>query len=219
MKSPVDACRIHLHFVLSLINSIFRVSSEEWEWLDQKALCSLKGAMVLYDMQTKRRISEISRFRVPRQSTGKNVLFDVENMHGDIVMLVRLEKPFEGDVGTWLDTVAKGKCADIKASASYWQPFGWAAIHLGEELKSCSGSGMMKKILETDYFYRFDDAKLSDADLVQTFLQVNLKQARKPRHVPIKVQFIIEESQFGGEHNVITNSKTIDFPVRTMTKL
>jgi hypothetical protein len=123
------------------------------------------------------------------------IIFDISSTHGEVFLLMKAYKAYEGDLSSWLDGYAKAKPGNDKSIEGYHQNLGWFPVFLFDE--NCLGESPAFGTVSngsTDLFYRFEDSKYPDDDIVSSckFLRVKAN-AKKPKQVPVKLHYKIEE--------------------------
>lgn len=183
------------------------LSSVSWQGSIETPLF---GALLLYDCLAKQRISESAIVDFNSEAGLKhNFFFDVSSPHADIVLFVRLEKQFDGDLTTWLDSYAKGKAGDKPQDAP--QPFGWTAVHLfvNDMLGEVADESI--QTWETDWLYRYDETKMSDSDMITMCTSLRAKTPKKT--IPVKLNFALHEVIANGPINAKQGRWMEEIPV------
>ena len=162
----------------------------------------LYGSIYLLDVTNQTRLSETFQFSTaPGALTGigKRIVFEVTNAHPEVAVFLRLEKYFEGDVSSWLDTYAKGKPnPEDKTKRGYRQPFGWYSFHVFDEgYLSDTAMQHKERDITMDWFWKQEDNRVSDADLCAQVMAMRSKAgSKKPRSVPVKFGMKLREVEF-----------------------
>ena len=88
-----------------LISRRFTMVIKGFEWQLANDI-PLFGSAYLLDLTTTQRVTEAFHFsRVPTEKDfmQRQVHFEVTNANTNVVLVIRLEKQLEGDLGTWLE--------------------------------------------------------------------------------------------------------------------
>lgn len=169
-----------------------QVTSVEWQ---AAAGCSLTGDMYFLDTNTKARLSETYKMDLQKQQ-AKPCTFRLSNPSSEAVLIVRLDKPYEGELSTWIDLYAKNKQSSVTPIGQYKQAFGWGALHLFEDEPYKDLIIGKAKEISTDFLMRAED-KISDEELAVAILASRAKAgAKKGKLAPVKLKLSITELDF-----------------------
>lgn len=173
------------------------------EWQNPAVTAVLYGTAYLFDTMSHERVTESYRFSTAKgdDSLKQPAHFEVTNAHAGIVLIVRLEKQLEGDVGTWVEQYTKGKPANNEEiRTGHRQPFGWAYSSifddqlLGDD-SSADVDGDSKKELAMDWFIRYDENHNGDGDIAASIENARSKNPKKLKTIPVKLGITIAEEQ------------------------
>ena len=154
----------------------FELKSLKWDGVDDN-LTKLSGCCYLLDFINQKRVSESFQFN---EVDGHRYRVEIPQSIklNEIVMVMCLYKPFQGDTSKWLDTIGKGKVIFDHTNENYVQPIAWQAISLN--------NFETEKSTITDVFYRYDDQKWSD-EYFATVIGLRATTVRKMKQLPIKL--------------------------------
>jgi hypothetical protein len=169
----------------------FTIESVEWQ---KEPVENIIGTCALFDVAAKQKISEECHFSLKKDTSPiLNVIFEVSHPNSEIVLLIKLEKPFQGDINEWIDLYNKGKCNSQSKTFGYNQNFGMMCYFvydrdiLGDYNKSQPGENFYRN--STNWFYRQDEF----TEIWSFFLASRLP-SKKMKSIPVKMNITLSET-------------------------
>ena len=178
--------------VADVIRFSVQVSEVEWQSPAENK-CKLKAEWSLYDLSTRSKLSETFHFEISGNKNGSACYFDVAKPSPEVVLVMRLEKAFEGDVNAWVDAYAKAKPSDATAVGSYRQALGWYVFYPFEGNRAQNAMGNFE--MQSEWFNRHEDSKASEEDILNACIAArSIKgSTKKGKIVPVRVTLNAEE--------------------------
>ncbi|KAI3635129.1 hypothetical protein MIR68_006695 [Amoeboaphelidium protococcarum] len=165
----------------------FTISIQDYKWQGYGPGCQVTGELYFLNTNTMQRVSEAFKFELGSQPPQCVASLTVTN--AETIMIVRLYKPFEGELSSWVDTYTKGKQQKGEAVRNYMQPFGWCPVYMFEEVLLED----KPLLLATDQLFRSDE-KNSDEDLTSMAFQVRSKNSKlKLKTIPLALTISVQE--------------------------
>lgn len=168
----------------------------------------LIGEFAFFDFKEKRKVSESKWFEIPAGDKKHRAPFSLSfttTFNADIVLCFRLHKPFQGDVGTWLDLCQKGKDCTEKMNPTYVQAFGWWSTTVYSETTTTGDLILDTLKVNNESMNRFDESKYNEIDFYALLGSVKSKNQngnKKPKVIPIKISYVIKELGKSSKQNI-----------------